>query len=301
MISNIEALNEAKRYKEIKEKYNYNDSYKELEYSRGRKNYDRIITRLMNIELPSYLELTYTKITIDELKEYLREIMTKILGPDIEKQIIDLCQNIILIKNADYFDSIIRIQDNIPKEILVPKQLYSIEVASTANTFIRHMMTKYEQEHLNRVISNYHYKELLSITIEYIVCYELHKYFKKDKLNEKHDIIRTQAVYISQLEHQGTEDLEKELRSKYKDRYHKLKDYFEFEPHIAYGNAICDIYGNRLFDIYRAGDKKLIELFRGIISGNNSIDELLKYYNISLVDQFTVDSYERKLAFLKEK
>ena len=301
MISNFEANFEAKRYKANKAKYNYNDSYSDIEFSRGRKNYDKLINRICNLNLPSYHDFTYSKLSLTELQECLTELLIKLLGPDFREQIVELSKILKPVKSTDYFDTVIGFDNNTPKQIYVPKPIYSIEIACTANSFIRCLMTKYEEERLNGVLSNYHYRDLLNIVIEYIICFEIHKEFKKDEIIQRHDIIRTQAIQLNILEDIETKRVESILKKQNILMYNELKDYFEFEPHVAYGNVICDIYANRLLDIYRAMDEELLSLIRNIIQGNNSIDDLLKHYNISLTDQFTIQSYETKLSFLKEK
>lgn len=286
-------------------RYNYNNAFQEFSFSRGLKNYQNIIKRLKSINLPDPNTFKYTTLSLDELKEYLTTILNKIFSSKYSDIIEEYHQMISLEPISNPFDAILEkeiIDDTaIIKKFHLSSKLASIEVAATAHEYIHALLAKYTTFKFNDILSNIHYNELLSILIEYITIYELSKILKKDQLTEKHNIIR-----IHNCQEQAISDEENHFLLP------KLKKRLSFDPfvsdgidkslsyssHNSFGYIISDIYAYQLFNFYLDDPKTLINIFTAIIDGENSIDNLLKYYNISLRNKDLVADYTKRLAKL---
>ena len=77
-----QALYQATCFYDDAEKYKHNIEFPELQFSKGERNYSRILKRLETLELPNPLSFKYTTLSIEQLKEYLITILAKILGPE---------------------------------------------------------------------------------------------------------------------------------------------------------------------------------------------------------------------------
>ena len=85
-----EAIQQAYNFKMDAATYGYDLSFKELQFSKGNRNYTRILKKLEEITLPDPTLFQYTNISLDELKSLLTEIMIKILGENYSSEINNL-------------------------------------------------------------------------------------------------------------------------------------------------------------------------------------------------------------------
>lgn len=284
---------EAYDYYEDIGKYQIKNSYDELQFSKGKINYERLCKRLATLQLPNPKVFLYQNLSIEELKTYIEDILNKIFNNKYSSEINNYC-NIIRKYNVENpFDA--TLEESYSEESLVPKKIFvsnllsSIEIVSTSHEFIHALLSKYSLSNYDAHLCNIHYKELLSIIIEYIVCYEISNSFKEDDLELKHKIIRLDHNQQQISERNDAIQLAHQLRDE------RLKLYSEYVNHNSYGYIISDIYANRLLDLYKEDPKTLIDIIANIIDGDKNIKDLIQYYNLSLTDKPTIYGYNDKI------
>lgn len=295
-----EIIETAVLFEKAQKEYSYDMSYPEFNFSRGIKNYNTIIKRLKNIELPDPSTFKYSHLSLEELTTYLNTILNKIFDNRYADQLEKYNSIIELNSIQNPFDATLEtsINEGISKieKIHISDKLASIQVVSTAHEYIHAFLAKYNTHLYNQVLSNYHYKELLSILIEYITVYELSNLFKNELLEEKHNIIRlhdNQEHILSSEENKRLEPIIK-VRN-YPITYSMYKKILDYTEHSDFGYITSDIYATRLFELYKDDSKTLLSIYKAIIDGTKSIDDLLKYYSISLRDKETVNIYYKRL------
>ena len=299
MLEIQEVLFQASCFYEDADKYQHDITFPELQFSKGVKNYNRILNRLQRINLPDPKQFQYTTLTLMELKEYLIEMLTKILGPEYKEQIANYNELLKVSRIQDPFDSTLEIslEHEFPeiKNFYISDRMSSIQVASTSHEYIHGLLSRYITHDYNRVLSNIHYKELLSILIEYIVCFELSNILKSDNIQEKHNIIRLFTNQQHSQEHEATQRLSKELNKLPSFLANQYKLYVAYENHSSFGYITSDIYATRLFEFYQEDSKTLLSFMKKIIEGEKSIKDLLKHYNISLNNTETFIKYSERM------
>ena len=301
-----EAIQQAYNFKMDAATYGYDLSFKELQFSKGNRNYTRILKKLEEITLPDPTLFQYTNISLDELKSLLTEIMIKILGENYSSEINNLNNMLYPTRTSEMFDSILEEElvghDFVPKRIHINRQLATIQVASTGHEYIHALLAKYKGPNFNRVLTNIHYNELLSIVTEYLIVYELSEILKDESLKEKHSILRAKHDKDQSIEHNATEKLKGQISRVKLDRMtlDQLRLYFDYESHNSFGYIISDIYARRLLTTYQDDPKALLTILRDIISGEKSIKDLIKYYDLSLTNIPTIENFNQEIGKLKK-
>lgn len=299
MIGFDEGLCQADWFYMDSEKYGYDITFPELQFSKGTRNYNRILKRLTEINLPNPALFKYSTLTLPELKEYLITILTKILGPEYKEELKIFNDLIKKGFRENPFDAALEttIENDIVtlKKIHISRELASIQVVSTAHEYIHALLAKYNTYEYNKVLSNIHYKELLSILIEYISCYELSQILKEEKLQEKHNIIRLFANQQHAEEHSECQNQSILLNKKSGMINNEYKKYLAYENHNSFGYITSDIYATKLFELYQDDPKTILMFVKRIIEGEKSIKELLTFYNVSLNNPETISSYNKRL------
>lgn len=300
------AIQQAYNFKIDAKTHGYDMTFNELQFSKGNRNYTRILKKLEEISLPDPSLFRFNKLSLDELKTLLTEIMIKVLGDNHTSEIEHLNGLLYPTQTSEMYDSILEEEvvgtEFIPKRIHINRQLATIQVASTGHEYIHALLSKYKGKDFNRVMSNIHYKELLSILTEYIIVYELSDMLKDSSLREKHSIIRAKHDKDQSTEHNATESLKGKLSKLKLDRetIECLRLYFDFESHNSFGYIISDIYSRRLFSLYQDDPKTLLSIIRHIIHGEKSIQDLLKHYDLSLTNIPTIETFNQELSLLKK-
>lgn len=301
-----EAIQQAYNFKMDAKTHGYDLTFKELQFSKGNKNYSRILKKLEEITLPDPSLFRFNRLSITELKELLTEIMIKVLGDNHTDEIEYLNSLLYPTNTSEMFDSVLEEEvvgnEFIPKRIHINRQLATIQVASTGHEYIHALLSKYKGKDFNRVMYNIHYKELLSILTEYIIVYELSDMLKDETLREKHSIIRAKHDKDQTSEHLASESLKGKLSKLKLDRQtvEYLRLYFDFESHNSFGYIVSDIYSRRLFSLYQDDPQTLLTIIRHIIHGEKSIQDLLKHYDLSLTNIPTLETFNQELSLLKK-
>jgi len=306
MILPAEAIQQAYDFKMDAKKFGYDTSFKELSFSKGNRNYARILKKLEEVTLPHPSLFKFNKLSIEELKSLLTEIMIKVLGDNYHSQIEYLNSLLYPTRTSEMFDSILELETDgenfIPKRIHINRELATIQVASTGHEYIHALLCKYKGHNYNKVLTNIHYSELLSILGEYIIVYELSEMLKDESLKEQHSIIRAKHDKDQAKEHQTTDKIKAQLNKLKLDRdtIECFKLYFDYEPHNSFGYIVSDIYSRRLLNLYQDDPKTLLCLLRSIINGEKSIQNLLKFYDLSLTNIPTIETFNKELSKIKQ-
>jgi hypothetical protein len=252
--------------------------------------------------LPNPLEFQYTNLTLEQLTHYISLILNKIFDNAYAEQIKEYNSKINLFRTHNPFDAILetKITTKDDCEIVkfhISKELASIQVVSTSHEYIHGLLSKCNTHRFNSVYSNYHYKELLSILIEYISVYELSKLLKQDILIDQHNIIRlsTDKDHILASEENKAfmyTPLVKQLPKTFINNYKRC---IAYDEHNSFGYIISDIYATRLFELYKDNPKTILTIFKSIIDGQKNIKDLLDYYDISIRNQDTYLCFNKRI------
>lgn len=296
-----EAVQQAYNFKVDAQTYGYDISFRELAFSKGNRNYNKILKRLEEVKLPNPEQFKYNNLTLEELKELLSVIMIKILGENHASEITYLNGLLHPTRTSEMFDAIteeeIVAHEFVPKRIHINRQLATIQVASTGHEYIHALLSKYKGHNFNKHLTNIHYNELLSVLTEYVIVYELSQILKDKSLREKHSILRAKHDKDHALEHKAADELSTKLHKAVLDRHtlEALKLYLDYESHNSFGYILSDIYSRRLFTMYQDDPQVLLTILRHIISGEKSIQDLLKYYDLSLTNIPTIETFNTAL------
>lgn len=292
---------EVQSYYEDIYRFKINNSFDELQFSKGKINYDRLCRRLAKIELPDPSLLPYQSITLEELISSVKEILNKLFDNAYKIDIEELLNRIILDPLPNPFDATLEENYNGDKllghKIHLSDKLASIEIVATAHEIVHALLSKYYGPTYNPHLNNIHYKELLSIIVEYIVCYELSKTLHDD-LSTKQRINR---LYLNNNNIKELEQMIINLRMTPPILLPTYKLYTEYVEHTGFGNVISDVYGRRLLDLYKDDPSTLLKLVQGTIDGNKQIKDLIKFYRLSLTDKPTIYGYYDSVEETLEK
>lgn len=299
MILPADVLREVNDFFEDLTKFNINHEFRELNFSRGNRNYERILKRLEGLNLPDPSLLIFQSLTLKEIKELLIQIMCKIFGSNYKEKIQFLNRMIRLENINDPFEATIeeKFEGDIlhPVNVFISNQCKSIQVVSTGHEYVHCFQSPYVTTLYNRKINNIHYKELLSIIVEYIVCYELSIMLKDDTLLAKHDLIRINHDFNQAQERKASLAIEPKLNKLNPIDRDQLKSYIEYQKHNSFGYIISDIYATHLFDEYLDKPETLIQIIKEIIESDKCIMDLITYYNLSLTNQEVIGKYNAKI------
>ncbi len=281
------------------EEYNLNCDFSELTFSRGKKNYDRILRRLENVNLPDPTLLRYQSLSTKEIKEYLIEILCKIFGKTYKDELERYNRLVKIAPIENPFDAVIEsdlIGDKeVPKKILISNKCQSIQIVSTGHEYVHCFLSQYSTNRFNKVINNVHYNELLPIIVEYIICYELSQILKEENLEEKHQLIRIDHDKNQAAERFASLNLEAQLRKSNNMDAQMLKKYIEYQEHNSFGYILSDIYAIYLLDVYKDNSDTITSIIKLIISGEKSINDLINYFNLSLTDIDIINKYNKSI------
>ncbi len=302
-----EAIYQSYTFKQDVKEFGYNTEFKELSFSKGNRNYNRILKTLQEVTLPNPSSFVYNKLTLEELKSLIKEILIKILGPSYSSKI-DYLNSLLNVTNtSEMYDSVLEEEkqgkDFILKRIHINRQLATIQVASTSHEYIHALLSPYNGQSYNRVLSNIHYKELLSILTEYLVIYDLSELLKDLSIQSKLSMIRAKHNQDHAIEHNAVEKLKvtcNTLRLN-PQTVADLRMYFDYEAHNSFGYIISDIYARRLFELYKDDPQHLLTIIRQIIKGESSINHLLHHYDISLTNIPTLETFNKEIERIRIK
>ena len=282
---NLELFFKAMSFFERMEEYCIDISYLDICSKEEKENYSKIVDRLKHIDLPDPESFVYSNLSFKQIIEMTNEILNKIFDNRLSKKIKRLSNKVKLTKFDKSNGGNILFQTSILgnriKRIELGDSLYNIEIVTLAHEYMHALLSKYVIDKYDDVIVNYHYNELISMLMEYIVAYEINKIFKNEDLEFKHSIDRLDTLKreLILLENSRTEFAFDEVVS--------------YIQHESYGYRISDIYVTKLLELYK-DDKNMIDKVYKILKGEMSITDLLEYYNVSLNNE-TTNTYLNRL------
>lgn len=299
MILPLEVQKEINDFYEDISLFGINHDFSEFQFSRAKTNYSNVLKKLEKIDLSDPMRLTYSVLSLDELTTYLNEILCRIFGTQLKDRITHY-NSLLKLENIDNpFDAVVEsncvLGEQVPVSIYISKKCYSIQVVSTGHEYVHCMLSKYDTDLFNKKINNVHYKEFLSILVEYIICFELSKILKDEKLEEKHDLIRMFHDKEQALERRESVFLQSRL-----DRFNPidayvLRRYIDYQEHNSFSYILADLYSIYLMDAYKNNSGDLIKFIKSIIDGDKCINDLIKYFNLSLRNTDVIKRYNNTM------
>ena len=270
--------------------FGYDVSFRELEFRRGQMNYDKLCDRLIECDRPVDYK-KYPVLALEEIKQLVLEIYDQLFDEyyhDIIESYGSLVQTM---KIDEPFDAVIEHDihgdDDRIKSIFISDKCSVVEVPCLAHEYMHGLLLKYNTNLFNRVISNYHYDELLPIIIEYLASYYLDDTYTG--IVDYNSGIRLRANAINAKDKMDVQDLIRTHRISLTD----YSDIIDYQSHNLFTYIICDMYASYLASIR---DVDLIDRLKNVIDGSSSIaDSIIKPYNLSLINKDVLDHYYKKM------
>lgn len=292
----------------------YNSEFTELSFSRGKKNYERLITQLNSLKLPNHNTFRYPTLSVAELKSILNELMLKILGESYKNKLEQLGQ-LIELRDLPYFSSTINeefvYQDRYgqikasptgaasismkTKAIYISNQLYTIQVPSTGHEYTHALQSRFKGDKFNETFTNIHYNELLSILVEYILTYELSKMLDDQNIVSSHEVIRINHDHEQAKELTDSRALNVQLNRAKMPANSFYRNYITYQEHNAFTYIIGDIYAVHLLELYKGDSQSINNLIRAALNGEKTLLELIKHFDLSLRNAETLDLYQKQI------
>ncbi len=289
----------AEQFEEDVKKFGYDTRFLELEFSRGTKNYNNILKRLKTLKLPNPSTFKYSTLTLEEFKEYLSTILNKIFSDAYAKEISHYNSILSLHNISNPFDAALETTltgDTFSiQKIHISKDLASIELVATAHEYIHGLLSKYNGFQYNSILSNIHYKELLSLLIEYISVYELSELIKGEQLIEKQNIIRLSTDREHIIAGESNRALLSAAKAQKSPLQIPIQKCLNYAEHSDFGYLVSDVYATRLFELYQDDPKTLLTIYKSILDGQKSINDLLNFYGVSLRDNATTMAFYKRM------
>lgn len=274
----------------------YNNAFAELDTSRARKNYDRILRRLESVNMPDPEKLINKTMNLDELKEYLEMVLNKILGSEYEEDI-KVAKSFISPKPYSQIMDVktsYKIIGGIetPTEFIVSKKHNPIQLANIANSEVTVLLRPLYKD-FNNTIGNIHYQKLPGIIATYIAIYELSEILKQQKLVSDYEdvLIYSDVKYAKRNEKEIIDALPK----------YRRKGVSEFNEHSKFSYLISDVYSTSLIEAYLNDEEGFLKQYRDMIKGNVSVPEYLKYYGMSLTNPSVTAKYQDKITEVEKR
>lgn len=268
----------------------FSNAYNEFETSRGRRNYDRIIKELKNIDIPDPNNTITKTMELDELKDYLGTLLRIILGDKYEEDIKIAKALVTPIKYSQHAD--VKTEHRTVREIEFPgtfkvsNKHNSIQLVNIVNAEATVLSEKL-YKNFNNTITNIHYKKLPGIIAAYIAIYELSKILQEDSLVPNYEEFCTHedVGYAKEI---GKEII------KLMPEYRK-KNVQEHNEHSTFTFLLSSVYSTNLVTAYLEDEISFITKYREMLEGNISVPEYLKFYGVELRNRNTVDTYLEKI------
>jgi hypothetical protein len=203
----------------------------------------------------------------------LYEYITKIIGHD-PRQIYNS-----FIKKIDFEeDSEGIIYGNYYLRHVSKVELPYLDNWDSALTLIHEFMHYYNYKYIPKSFDDAHYSELTPIFNEYLFSrFYDEKYYKKDN-SLMNDTIKFRIYYDLFINEEVNTYHNKE---KIKNDYDKLET-------MEY--MISNVFSNRLLYYYLDDYKNFLKQYQSLLKGSSKVENLLKYYNISLHNFETIDT-----------
>lgn len=289
-------LDEVDEYKYQVESLHYDNSFREFKFSRGQKNYDRIIKRLKSINLPEPKLIIFESIDIEEFKHYVVTILKKILGDKVEDDI-KIAKTFINPQSYSMpTDVVTKYKDIVgistPYEFTVSDKLNYIQLAQVINSEFTVLLRPLYQNFIH-TIANIHYQRFPGIIATYVAIYELSNLLKQEKL------ITSYEDYYIYNDNGYAKDKGKEIIDVLPEYRHK--DLLEHNEHNKFSFLVSDIYSTSLIEKYLEDENDFLARYKMMIEGTISIPDYLDYYGLSLKDKNVTLKYLNKVDEVEKR
>lgn len=289
-------LDEVDLYKRQVYSLHYDNSYREFEFSRGQRNYDRIVQRLQNVNLPEPELILSETMDIEEFKQYVVTILRKILGDKYEDDI-RIAKTFINPKSySEHTDVVTKYKDirgfSTPYEFTISDKLNYIQLANIINSEVTVLLNPLYQNFAN-TIANIHYCRLPGIIATYVAIYELSKLLKQE------NIITNYENYYIYNDSEYSKDNGKEIIEALPDYRHE--DLYEHNEHSKFTFIVSDIYSTSLIERYLEDETGFLNKYKMMIEGKISVPDYLDYYGLNLRDKNVTLKYLNKIDEVEKR
>lgn len=289
-------LDEVDEYKYQVKSLQYDNNFREFEFSRGKKNYDRIVKRLQSINLPESQIILSESIDIEEFKNYVVTILRKILGDKYEDDI-RIAKTFINPKSYSIqTDVATKYRDirgiSIPYEFAISDKLNYIQLAQVINSAIT-VLLKPLYQNFAHTIANIHYRRFPGIIATYVAIYELSNLLNQDKL------ITSYEDYYIYNDIGYAKDKGKEIIDMLPEYRHK--DLLEHNEHNKFGFLVSDIYSTSLIEKYLEDENGFLTKYKMMFEGEMSVPNYLDYYGLNLKEKNVTLKYLNKVDEVEKR
>ncbi len=274
----------------------YDNTFLEFATSKGKRNYDKIIRILKSVTLPDPDELITKTMELDELKAYLGELLSIILGDEF-KDDISIAKSFVTAKPYPIPTDVKTSYKDIAGietacEFIVSKKHNPIQLVQIVNSEITVLLNPLYRV-FNETISNIHYKRFPGVLASYMAIYELSTILKKES------IIKDFEDHYIYLDSEYSKEQGKEIAEQLpKNRKNEVLEHSE---HNTFGYILSDIYSTNLIEMYLTDKKSFLEKYKSMLKGNISIPEYFNYYGLDLRNREVIEKYQDKITEVEKR
>lgn len=260
--------------------------FKELEFTKQRRNLERIKEQILKITV-----IPFNNDTEKLNKEITEETLTKLLSNYFKIEELKKFFSITQIDSkylSSKYDAITarNIDTNKLESFFISGYNFYSIIPNLAHEYTHGKIELASEIETVNFLGNYHYTELPSILIEQIVALE-----SENLLN----LPILKSVDISRIKHLKTIiEIEETLKKgNMTDEIGSL--ILEYQKHDTYKYLLSDILATALFEEYKKDKEKINYYIKKLLEHQITINEILTLYSISLKERLTVEAYEKKL------
>lgn len=269
-------------------KYNKNDEFREMEYRKSRDRWEKLLKSYQGIK---GMNPTFKNLPLGEAKEIVLENMLKIIGESYKDKLKFILSKVKERKGEDLYCTVEWniIEDKPKLEYLhITGKATSKSIWLMGHECTHALLLPYETIKFNKVFGNIHYHELPNMFIESLLALQISEIIKEEDYVEKTESLRIQDTrdWALTFDNLSIKEIE-------------IAEYFTKHQQITY--ILSNVYANRLIELYKDSQKIVLEKYREFLKGELCLIDLLSYFNITLKDNDTYFSYQKKLQFWKEK
>ncbi len=264
--------------------------YEELNYTKSRRKYEQLKEEILKYDYE--YKFSKTNLTEVDVKLFLYDVLSQFF-PDkraIIKAILPLISENTSFASIEH-DCVVHLDENdIVNNIFVYGYDDPVVIPSCAKEIIDGLIAPIE----DKILSNIHYLHLPGITMEKIISKEAEKEFKQS-IFQPMESIRLNHLKLILQNLDEVESYPKEIKN-----HILMQSALNYQQHQTFSYVISDIYATSLFEKYLEDNKQFLEIFNKFINGEYPLNILLDYYNISLKNQATVNTYQKKFQNTKK-
>ena len=291
---NIKFMDEAYNYFLDMDYMGLDGTFIELRTDKGDKKYNGITGRINDSTFYDYEKFIFEELSLYELFHYLNNIFDGVFF-DKYSSLIKKCNKKISFIKKERLDTEVVFSDSFKTvdKIVVSSITHPFIVPMLAHEYTHIITRKKDDIKYGEVLCNVHYEELPSIIMEKITAIEIGYRTSNRQLSDYIDGFRMSKnkrmiVKLDDISKEKNNALTKES-----------SDYYNYLKHLFFGYIISDIYASRFIEFYRNNRKDALEKYRDLVLGKIDVITFLNYFEISIKDIKTSNSYIKKIDKLK--